>query len=72
MRIPEELFLHLLLHGFLLDLGLKDLLDLILVGVVLVDLPLIIRAEFVSTVMEVMGGDDIAFVVFAHAQSIDC
>lgn len=42
MRIPEELLLHLLFHRLLLDLGLEDLLDLILVGVVLVDLPFIV------------------------------
>lgn len=71
MGIPEELLLHLLLHGLLLDLGLEDLLDFVLVGVVLVDLPLVVRAELVGAVMEVVSGDDISLVVLAHAQFID-
>ena len=71
VRVPEELLLHLLLHRLLLDLGLQDLLDLVLVGVVLVDLLFIVGAELVGAVVEVVRRYDVSLVVLTHAQAID-
>lgn len=70
--MPEELLLDRLIQALLFRLLFQDLLDLIVVGVVFVDFPLVVGAQLVSGVVEVVCSHDVALVVLAHAQPVDC
>lgn len=69
--MPEELLLNLLFDNLLLGLFFENFLYLIFVGVVLVDLPLVVCAEFVSGLVEVVCGHQVALVVLAHSEPVD-
>ena len=71
MVLPEELFLYFFIMWSLLCLFLKNPLDLVLIGVVFVDVPFIIWAKFIHTSMKVTGRDNIALIILTHTHFID-
>lgn len=72
MVLSEELLFYLFFMRSLFCFFLQNPLNFILIGIILVNVPFIVRAKFIHTSMKVTGWDYISLIVLTHSHFIYC